>query len=443
MKTAINSFAKRYLSDTSGNIAMLFGLAMVAVMAVVGVSVDYAQSLSAKDRMVSAVDATVLAVARDPGMNPGQSKQLAKNMMEAEYMGSRFEAPEIVDVIRNGDTVTITARTEVDTSFMTLFGRDTVMVQTQAQATYAQQKLDITLVLDNTGSMSGAKLAALKNASNDLVDMLLVDGRNNAGTQVGLVPFAAWVNVGRDKARANWMDRFGRSPQVAATGNRFQALADAGQRFNGCVEARLAPYDTTDVPANATRPATLFQPMFPATNDCPSDRQAVTALTNNKDQLKRSIRNMRASGNTNIANGMTWGFHMMSPEAPFTEAREYDGETRKVMVVLTDGVQTMRRGVGSPFGPLNARDANGNSRLRGANARDALDTKLLDVCTNAKSKGVEVYAITFLVRDAATEATLRACASADTHYYDVQSAQALGPVFREIAGAVSDLRLTH
>ena len=50
--------------------------------------------------------------------------------------------------------------------------------------------------------MKGDKIAALKTAADNLIDGL----PNDDSTQVGIVPFSAYVNVGLHNRHASWMD---------------------------------------------------------------------------------------------------------------------------------------------------------------------------------------------------------------------------------------------
>ena len=59
--TAMNSFG----TDPHGNVAVIFGIAILPVMITVGAAVDYSRANSARSAMQSAVDATALALAKD------------------------------------------------------------------------------------------------------------------------------------------------------------------------------------------------------------------------------------------------------------------------------------------------------------------------------------------------------------------------------------------
>jgi hypothetical protein len=56
----------------------------------------------------------------------------------------------------------------------------------------------------------------------------------------------------------------------------------------------------------------------------------------------QTIKNMKADGYTHVAEGVGWGLRVLSPGEPFTEGRPYNDETKKAMVLLTDGENTFQ-----------------------------------------------------------------------------------------------------
>ena len=84
--------------------------------------------------------------------------------------------------------------------------------------------------------------------------------------KIGVVPFAASVNVGPANINAAWMDANGLAPthfeNFAEPKTRFDLLKQMGVAWAGCVEVRPAPHDVTDSTPTDKTPATLFVPMF-------------------------------------------------------------------------------------------------------------------------------------------------------------------------------------
>lgn len=497
-KTGLKNLYQSYRKNCQGGFAIMFAVTSLVILGGVAVAVDGSRIVKARANLQNTVDGLALIAARDGIENQAELNALAEEYFTLSYSDLDRPNVRINSITRNGDTVTVDAVHDVDTQFAAIIGFDEIDVAARSEATFAQRKLDIALVLDNTGSMRGRRLAALKEASNDLVDILYENPTLSSGTQLGLVPFATWVNVGTDQVETSALDTAGQSPQnqiyFDEKVSRFTLYNKLGARWNGCLENRLPPYDVDDTAPNLARPETLYQPAFQpdmadngsnnftyvadanggnqlqrlretdkyntgAQNRGPEQRferscdtrRKVTPLTNNVSRIRRGINNMFADGFTNIANGAAWGFRLISPNAPFTQGRPYeDPDLLKAMVILTDGAQTMsgqfRGQFGSnygPFGFLGEPSLPGQRRLNGNNPKDALDSKLLEVCSAAKARGIVVYTITFELNDPATQDIMRDCATDPSQYFPVATAAELSPAFRQIAASLGDLRITQ
>ncbi|MCF4097749.1 hypothetical protein [Maritalea mediterranea] len=176
----------------------------------------------------------------------------------------------------------------------------------------------------------------------------------------------------------------------------------------------------------------------------------VIPLTNDMKDVKKSIKSMDAEGGTNIHMGAMWGLRVLSPQPPFSEGDDYGRGTSKVMIVMTDGQNTAYPS-GDKFNNTyyysmygfhyNERmgDLNSNSRQ----IRDEMNRRTLQVCTNAKADGIEVYTIGLGVSAGSSNgAMLTDCASGDSRAYFPSDPDELEGVFLAIADQLSDLRIS-
>ncbi len=501
MNKQIKTVLQNYKTDVAGNFAIIFAASALVLLAGVGVAVDASIAQKNKAHLQDTVEALTLVAAREGITDPVELQRVADQYFSLNFSGAEAVNLEIVSFAKVGDTYTVELGNRITPQFANLLGVNTLDIRASSSVVYGQRNLDLALILDNTGSMRGAKLAALKTASHNLIDILYASPSAQAGTQIGIVPFASWVNVGRSHGNDAWLDQRGTSPQNGTyfdqNVSRFDLFNTLGVSWNGCVENRLPPFDIDDSPADPTNPMTLYQPAFSpdmadnrrngynyvadntrgnfmtrlrntnkyngnlprgvngpsqmVDSSCSDTRREVTPLTNNVRQLKSRINAMYAQGYTNIANGASWGFRLVSPHVPFTQARTYDTTlNQKAMVILTDGAQTMggARGIFrsgySPYGFIGEPTLSGETRrLDGNTPKAVLDSKLAQTCAAAKAKGILVYTITFELNDRPTQNLMRNCASSPQNYFDVATAAELTPAFEQIAASLGELRVAH
>ena len=328
--------------------------------------------------------------------------------------------------------------------------------------------------------------------------------------KIGLVPFSMTVNVGSQYQAAGWMDTTGASPindQIFSThANRFTLFQQMGVNWAGCVESRQAPYDVQDTAPSTGTPATLFTPYFApdepgssgsttswngmtwynsylddgTTSSSWSVRQGnvakynthtfihtgatpvgyqygpnsgcslqpLTRLTTNWTALKTAINGMSAVGDTNIPMGMMWGWHVLSPNAPFADGVAYNTpRTLKVVVMMTDG-----QNENTPNSNSNASFYSGSgyiwqNRLGISSGtmtqrQAALDARETAVCNNMKAQGIVIYTVRVDVMDS-NYGVLQSCASSPDKFYNVQDATQLNSVFAAIAGSIENLRIAQ
>ncbi len=181
--------------------------------------------------------------------------------------------------------------------------------------------------------------------------------------------------------------------------------------------------------------------------DCPST--ALLPLTNTKQTVLNTINSMVAGGATNIHMGAVWGFRALSPSAPFTEGRPYDQATAKVIILMTDGANTMYANNNmngayyySAYGfPYNRRI--GAPGWSSSQLVTEMNVRTVEACSNAKAAGITVYTIGLDPPNSTTRTMLENCATSnETAYFPAQPSE-LNSVFTAIANQLSALRLSQ
>lgn len=196
--------------------------------------------------------------------------------------------------------------------------------------------------------------------------------------------------------------------------------------------------------------------------DCPFND--ITPLTNTKATILAAVKEMEPQGYTNIHQGAIWGYHMLSSTAPLTEGQGYDTSTVKVIILMTDGENTV-----NGFDDSNMNNADGymaygypgavyNGRIYStdhptpdsdANITAAMDDRALETCTQAKkpvSVGepdkIVIYTIGLNAPNQKTIDLLEDCATDDDHSFFPTDPADLTATFKLIADQLSNLRLS-
>ena len=200
---------RNFIQDRRGAVAPIFALAIIPVIGLVGMAVDYSRANSIKVKVQAALDATALAMARAaPNLTPEQLQQ-----QTSAYFTALFNRPEAKNVsvttaytTTDGSSLTVSANGSVDTTFTRVMGYNSLSVGSSSTIKWGNQRLRVALVLDTTGSMSSAgKVDAMKTATKNLIDQLKAAASNNGDVYISVIPFSKDVNVDAANYTATWL----------------------------------------------------------------------------------------------------------------------------------------------------------------------------------------------------------------------------------------------
>jgi Flp pilus assembly protein TadG len=403
------NIARRFARDERGNYAMIFGLAIIPIMGLVGAAVDYTTAARTRAQLQEALDGAAVAGARSVGRPPAEIIQTATNYARANLPAHLQSIPLTVDLLNDNTTVRIrpTAPISVPTMILPVVGIGSVNVTVTSEATNGYQDIEIALALDNTGSMSGQKInllrTAVTNFINSMEQLSASTGRPNA-VRLGIVPFDRFVNMGTSFRNQTWMN--------------FTTYGVNPNTWEGCVTDRNQQNDVSDTAPATGQPNTHFHAVANS-QQTPCGLEPVLDLTDNWVALRRTASRMRASGNTNVTIGLAHGWHMLTANQPYTTAAAPRDRLTKVLIMLTDGDNTQNRWT-----------TNGNS----------IDARTAAICSNIKATGILIYTIRVINGDANL---LRNCATSPSMYYNVTAADQMNAVFQAIAAQMSALRLSR
>jgi Flp pilus assembly protein TadG len=402
----IASPARRFARDERGNVAMMFGLTLVPLLFMVGSAVDYARGSAEREHLVQALDATGLALAHDAKtLSDAAFTARANQIFSAMYRSKEVSGVPTVVASRNNGRITVRTAADVPTTFMRLAGVNTMTVNANAAVNYGTKKLEIALVLDNTGSMGQmGKMAALKVAATDFLNQLAATNPAAGDIRVSIVPFSTQVRLPVSTYNASWLNPNGQS-QAA---------------WKGCVTDRDQDYDV-NASSGATYPAVPCawpNPVAPTQSELVGLTDlAVPAQLND---LRNRVNAMTPNGNTNITIGLSWGLAQLTPGAPLSSAANF-GQTgvEKFVVLLTDGDNTQSRWSNNTF---------------------SIDQRTRMACNAVKdpSKKITVFSIRVIAGNANL---LRDCATSPGFYYEAADASQIQPAFQAILKTITAIHL--
>ncbi|WP_210200118.1 VWA domain-containing protein [Pararhizobium haloflavum] len=310
----------RLREDRRGNFAVLGAIVMVPVVGAVGLAADYSEILRTRSHIAEALDAAAFVAA--DGYAKKRSGAAITQDSAAVFRANLDENGVSETVVytydgfftgEDANFIRVRAQTQVQPRFMPVLwamldknglsqggsgedgeeGNDRsgsgggIDLGLKSEVAVATSTVELALVLDNSGSMDGNKLKALKSAASKLVEDLhgaVAPNSEPNAVQFAIVPFAGAVNVGPGNKSASWMDTAGKSSihhenfdWTTLSGaskqngvwkkngkvlNRFWLFDEVSVDWGGCVEARPYPLNVDDTAPSAGNPDSYFVPMF-------------------------------------------------------------------------------------------------------------------------------------------------------------------------------------
>jgi Flp pilus assembly protein TadG len=436
---------RRFWSDRSGNIAVLFAFGIVPVIGAVGAAVDYSMASSHRADMQKALDATALALSKILPMDQALLNEVGMSYFLAS-LGKHTLSNVGLEITPVLGKVTLQATGTYTPKLANVFGAQAFQIGASAEAIWGIGKVEVVLALDNTGSMAGEKITKLKKGAQKLVDILKNAVREPGDAKIGIVPYTVQVRVdpAAHAAATWWRDGYCSKSQYK---NEDDCEDEDGTwrqtnsaNWTGCIADRdrkdddndSINHDVKDTEPTAN-PDTKF-PRAPANaNRCPT--ATILPLTDvyeqaGYDAITGKIATMQAVGNTNVTIGAAWGWHLLDDKAPFTEGRPYNTkDVQKYLILMTDGM---------------------NTESRFSSSQNAIDDRTEAVCANIKAlpqntannpptPAIKVWSIRLMNGN---QALLKKCATNDSMYMNVTDPDQLEGVFGAIGTEIASLHLS-
>ena len=196
---------KKRAKNESGQVAIIFALAIIPIFAVAGFAVDFQNTIKKKQKVQLVVDSAVLAAARlkQTGASNGDVETKVQQFIDAQIlsMGGGFRcAAADTKVVSGADIISTDVLCSQETTLTRVIGKEKLDFLVEATAEYGIDKLDVAFMFDISGSMnSSSRITNLKAAAKEAVDVLLppdAPAELIEDTRLAMVSYNTMVNAG-------------------------------------------------------------------------------------------------------------------------------------------------------------------------------------------------------------------------------------------------------
>ena len=413
--------AGRFAKAEDGTAIVLLGFAVFVLVGAAGLAFDAGRGYMLNARLSQAVDAAALAGGRSLSIGGGGDfEAVIKKYFNANlpdgYMGAVVPEP-VITLSTEGDEIEVVATATVPTTLMKVLGAGSMQISARAVVHRAVKGMEVALVLDNSGSMSGEQDERPQG-------LFRAAGRHPLRRQ-------------RDRRRPLHVGGALLRPEQLKGHTEVHPASPPSSDYI-CLDMRAGDLSEDDTPP-ASGPFGHFStgPYTWANNSanhknrvCPVAE--VTPLIQPKTAVKAAINAMVAKGCTRYDIGSVWGWRNISPSwrgvwngSPSSLPLDYDeADMEKAIIVMTDGENTP-------------------DCLEDSQTQEQTEAAFTRICDDMKANGIVVYTITFQLEDPDTNDLFRDCASGAARYFKSPSGEALEAAFTTIANDLSTLRLSQ
>lgn len=436
---------RRFGDDQRGAVAMTFGLMTVSLMMFVGAAIDFGRWMNVRSQTRAAIDTAVLAGARALQVNHEDIEAALATARSFYAANIETRSPVLDDtidfeIVDGGKALQASGNAHVGTPFLSVASIESLPVLSSSgaessRATFVlgggeESKVELSIMLDTTGSMDGQKIADLKTAANDLIDIVLPENSGDRQVRVALAPFAESVRPGA--AYLNLV-RGTRPSTYSFKDSRGRTQT---YKISECVSGRATSAAFTDA---APFGYDALGPVYTKSGSCTTSSEIVP-LTTDKAKLKSAVNGLLASGSTAGHLGTAWSWYMLSPKwaslwSNDSRPASYDDTSvKKIAILFTDGEYNTEY------------DAHGLSTSvngSGPAVNGSSNSQARSLCGKMKEDGIEIYTVGFALNQNSAIETLRQCASDPGKAYLAADGDGLKTAFRDIAIRLSPLHLTN
>jgi len=430
-----------FLREKRGNVSIMMSVLMLPIIGVLGAGYDFMSVTTQSIKLRTTLESATLAAATLSNTSDiegvvadyvDSNVALDANLRRSlRYKTEDISPPDDI----NTRTVKVTASASFVTTFLKIFNIRELPVEVETTASQAAGNLEISMVLDISASMNGAKFRNMKTAAKEFVTTIINDSAEDT-VSINMIPFAGTVNVGPDM-----FNRFvvRRSRAITRPPRTVYRSFSGGRRDVATARFRFG------------RPT---QPDFLQRNGrytyCPDNDNSILFNSKSESDLHDKIDDFSLAFGTGMDVGALWGLKALSPSFRGILGGDFSQrpaafdvrETTKVMVIMTDGAITGQK---RPRDLNNFRLGTVNVLRKGSLGSSSASNDSIGhfrkICESAKDQGIIVYTIGFRISSGSEpDQLLSECASDLDKYYLIDSLD-VGEAFKAITTSLSKLRI--
>ena len=445
---------RRLQRDRAGTVAMMFVFMSIPLCGLIGLAVDMGRIYHVAMHTQGALDSAALAAGRVAQIEKVDMINKASKAASAYFDQAKPTDVVVTDIVFSPNDpqteFTVTATSWVRTPFLgvlslvashdaakdapgvckgNFYGCVKVVSKATAQICLNCSdvgggnaddgtNLEISMMLDLTGSMDGDKIVNLKAAAKDLIDIVVWGDQSKYTSRVALAPFAPAVNVGeyftKITGKSDQTDNDGSSsknihyPDSCFKSGKLKSGCSGDSSYNDpkyiakyatCVVERTGTEQFTDAaPSKSYLPTWNELTDSMATSCTPASK--IIPLTKDTALLKSTIDGFQASGTTAGQLGTAFAWYLLSPNwntvwpADRQPTAYGTPKVKKIAVLMTDGEYNTLQGTQYSDGSKQAQTATANA---------------LSLCTAMKANkmptdpNIEIYTVGFQLTTTASK----------------------------------------
>ncbi|GIT89974.1 hypothetical protein JANAI62_05420 [Jannaschia pagri] len=341
--TAAHALTTRFYRREDGALAVFGLLILVMMMIAAGVALDMMRSEVDRAHVQSTIDRAVLAAASlDQAADP---TEVVQNYLRVNGI-DEDSVTITTSVTSQSRRISAQANSDVNTIFMGMLGYDELVVPLSSTAAEDKGDVEVAMVLDISGSMSGSKHTNLQSAAIAFANNIFTTAANeNSRAVISVIPYQDSVNLGDEVG--TWfpmtMEHTYSRCVIFDTAEAYLTTGIAA----GTVLTRVNHFDRHEYSHNYD--GTIRRSVCPTDNS-----RAILPWATNIGTVRDHINALVARAGTAVNLGVKWGAAMLDPSLrPHATQMIADGKlsttyqnipadlddpaTTKILIVMSDG----------------------------------------------------------------------------------------------------------